>query len=243
MRSILFVGALLAALPSHGILIRADRDDAEYIELATRYPAAIEIAPGIEGVLIAPRWMLTSARSATLLLATRPPPPIEIAGKRNAIVQTFLHPAWKQGAEADLALLLLREAVPDIEPVAIYADRGEIDEVVFIVGHGETGNLGDAARRTDGRKRAAINTVDRVLAATLGLRLKAADSASDLQGGPASGERGAPALMESMGKTHVVGIFSATDGEWQVFARVSSHAQWIADTMFRAGIGEAAKVK
>jgi secreted trypsin-like serine protease len=69
MRSILLVAALFAALPSAAILIRADRDDAEYVELASRYPSAIEIAPGLEGVLIAPRWVLTSAHCAMLLQA------------------------------------------------------------------------------------------------------------------------------------------------------------------------------
>ena len=34
-----------------------------------------------------------------------------------------------------------------------------------------------------------------------------------------------------------------TGGEWQVFARVSTFAQWIDDTMFRAGTGEAAAIR
>jgi hypothetical protein len=38
MRNILLAAALLAALPAQSLLIRPDRDDAEYVELATRYP-------------------------------------------------------------------------------------------------------------------------------------------------------------------------------------------------------------
>src|ERR1043165_6577920 len=58
MRSIALLAALLAAVPAQAILVRADRDDTEYVELATRYPSSIALAPGIEGVLIAPRWVL-----------------------------------------------------------------------------------------------------------------------------------------------------------------------------------------
>src|SRR5678816_2640486 len=101
MRSILLVAALFCALPASAILIRADRDDAEYLELATRYPAAIEIAPGLEGVLIAPRWVLTSAQCAMLLQGAKSRPPLMIGGKTNQLAQAFVHPDWKQGTQAD----------------------------------------------------------------------------------------------------------------------------------------------
>jgi hypothetical protein len=227
MRSIAFLAALLAAVPAQAILIRADRDDAEYMELATRYPSSIELAPGIEGVLIAPRWVLTSAQAAILLQSA----------KRSAVQSTFVHP------DSGIALVLLREAVTGIEPTPISRDRDEIDEIVRIVGHGETGRLGEAARRLDGKKRAAINTVDRVMPLTLRLRLKSAEEASDLQGAAAPGEHGAPLFMEISGRISVAGIFSANDGDWQVFIRVSSFAQWIDDTMFKAATEEAAAVR
>ncbi len=240
MRSIAFLAALLAAFPAQAILIRADRDDTEYIELATRYPASIELAPGVEGVLIAPRWVLTSAQAAMLLQDAKARPPLEVGGTRNAIKATFIHPDWRQGIDADLALVLLHDAVTGIEPTPISRDRDEIDEIVRIAGHGETGRLGDTARQRDGRKRAAINTIDRVTPLTLRLRLKPADEASDLQGAATPGEHGAPAFMEISGRISVAGIFSANDGDWQVFARVLTFAQWIEDTMFRAGVEEAA---
>jgi hypothetical protein len=243
MRSILLLTCLLMAIPAQAILIRPDRDDAEYVELGTRYPAAIEIAPGVEGVLFAPRWALTSAHAAILLLGAKLRPPLVIGGKPNAIVQTFIHPDWKQGTSADIALVLLRDPVTTIEPAQLSGERDEVDEIVFIVGHGETGRLGQSARSADGKKRAAINTIDRVMPTTLAMRIKPADTASDLQGAAAANERGAPALAEVMGKPHVFGIYSADEGLWQVFVRVSSYAQWINDTMFKAAIEEAAKAK
>ena len=231
---------LFAAAPAHGILIRADRDDAEYLELATRYPSAVTLGTGIEGVLIAPRWVLTTAHAAMLLQGAKLRPPLVLGGKPNAVQQAFIHPGWKQGTEADIALLLLKDAVTGVEASPVRPDADEIDETVFIVGHGETGRIGQAGRRTDGRRRAAINTVEAVTPATLRLRLKAADEASDLQGAATLSERGAPAFLERMGRLSVVGLFSASEGDWQVFTRVSTYAAWIDEAMFRAAAMEAA---
>ena len=238
MRLILLVAALFGTLSAEAILIRPDRDDAEYVELATRYPSAIEIGPGLEGVLILPRWVLTSARCAMRLQGANARPPLVIGGKPNAIEATFIHPEWKQGTDADIALVFLREPVTTITPVELSGYRDEIDEVMFVVGHGETGKLGESARRTDGKKRAAINTVDRVLPATLGLRIKPADAASDLQGGPAPSEQGAPLYLELSGTTYIAGIFSANEGDWQLFVRVSTYTKWINDTIFKAATAE-----
>jgi hypothetical protein len=213
----------------------SDREDAEYLELATRYPAAIAVAPNVEGALITPRWVLTSAKGAMLLQGAKARPPLEIGGKPNAIEAAFIHPRWNQGNENDIALLFLRDAVPGLTPAPASRDRDEIDETVFIVGHGETGRIGETARRTDGRKRAAINTVDRLDDKTVRVRLKPALEASDLQGGLAASEHGAPMILERLGQTSVIGVFSANEGDWQVFTRVSTYADWIEETMFREG--------
>jgi hypothetical protein len=193
-------------------------------------------------VLVAPRWVLTSAQAATRLQGAKARPPLEIGGTRNTIKATFIHPEWRQGIDADVALVFLQEAVTGIEPTPISRDRDEIDEIVRIAGHGETGRIGESARRLDGKKRAAINTVDRVTPLTLRLRLKSAEEASDLQGAAAAGEQGAPVFMEISGRISVAGVFSANDGDWQVFVRVSSFAQWVDDTMFGAGTAEAGAV-
>ena len=224
MRSILALAALVTVLPASALLTRTDRDDAEYVELATRYPAAVTIAPGVEGALITPRWVVTSARGATVLQAAKVPPPLALGGKPNAIEATFIHPDWRQGRDADIALVFLREPVTAIAPVALMRERDENDEIVFIVGHG------------NGRKRAGINTVDRVAEKTLQAKVKPLTDASDLQGAAAAGENGAPAFVELAGKPLLAGVFSGNEGDWQVFARVSTYADWIEETMFREGV-------
>ena len=71
---------------------------------------------------------------------------------------------------------------------------------MIIVGHGYTGKIGGKPlpkEQWDRKKRAAINTIDRTSPRTLGLRIKTADEASDLQGAAAPGDSGGPALVET----------------------------------------------
>lgn len=233
--------ATLAALPSAAILTRPDRDDAEYRELATRYPAAVSLgAAAGSGALIAPRWVLTSARAAS---AIRPgAQSLDVAGRRHEIQEVVVHPDWKGGDDADLALLFLREAVAGIEPVAIHRDPDEAGETGRIVGFGETGRIGapSAEHRNDGLARAAINTVDRVQPRSLGMRIKGPEEASDLQGALAPGDRGAPAFFEMRGRFTVAAI-AASPGPWETYVRVSAFAAWIDEAMFRAAQQEAAR--
>ncbi|QJR09695.1 hypothetical protein DSM104443_00745 [Usitatibacter rugosus] len=227
-----FVAALLLATTAHAILVRPDREDGEYLELATRYESAVALPVG-EGALIAPRWILTSANVARALDAQQPRARPVIAGKPREIVEVRI--------QADLALLQLREPVEELEPTPIHREADEGGKTVRIVGHGSTGRVGDKGVKANPARqgRAAINTVDRVGLRTFAVRLKPADDASDLQGAFAADERGAAAFFETKeGGIFVAGIATLTDdanndgiagniGDWQIFARVSAYAAWI----------------
>jgi hypothetical protein len=232
----------LAALPASAVLIRADRDDAEYLELASRYPAAVPInAPDGEGVLVAPRWVLTSARVAKALQGLEPAPRLPLAGRAYQVQSFFMHPE----PDADVALILLREPVRGIEPGPLYRASDESGKAVVIVGHGLSGKIGEAPlprERWDRRKRAAINTVDRVSPRALGLQIKTGDDASDLQGAAAPGESGRPAFIETPEGLFVAGVGSVTEGTWERYARVSAFAPWIDATLLAVAREEAQRL-
>ncbi|MDH5263958.1 MAG: trypsin-like serine protease [Betaproteobacteria bacterium] len=245
--------AAVAAIPAAAILTRADRDDGEYRELATRYPATVSLgAAGGAGVLIGPRWVLTAAQPAAALRDRKPAATVVIAGQAHGVQAVFIHPDWKPGGDADIALVLLREAAVDAATSPIYRSGDEAGEAVRLVGFGETGAIGaKAPGPADGKARAAINTVDRVGPRTLGLRIKPKEEASDLQGAAAPGDAGAPGYLEVGGRIFVGGIVSAAEdangdgirgnvGDWDRLTRVSAFAAWIDEVTGRLAAEEAA---
>ncbi|HET9652899.1 MAG TPA: hypothetical protein VFP36_11935 [Usitatibacter sp.] len=225
------MAACLAAWPAAALLTRPDRDDAEYLELASRYTSSIALgASAGEAVLVAPRWLLTGARQAEAL---RGAAAIAVDGARHEIQSIQVDPS------RTLALVFLRTPLEGIEPSPPYRDKDEDGKTVVFVGHGRGGRLGEAAPTLAPVARAGINTIDRVAPRTLSLKLKGADEASDLQAALTAEELGAPAFIEVKQRPMVAGIAIDAGREWQGFARVSSFADWIDDTMFAAGVAEA----
>lgn len=241
-RAACLIACLAAAWPCAAIVVRADRDDSEYRELASRYASALALGGYGEGVLIAPRWILTSSSVAMALgegHATR----LRLGDGEHGIRAVFLPPPAIHG---DIALVFLADPVAGIEPTPVHRERDEAGKPVVIAGHGATGVIGTTRELRDGRKRAAINTIDRMDDARLYLRLKAADEASDLQGAAGAGDEGAPAYLESKGRLSVAGIAQGPRaaaipkvGDDDVYTRVSTFTPWIDETMFAAAAAEA----
>ena len=191
------------------MLTRADRDDAEYLELASRYTSSIVLpARAGEGVLIAPRWVLTTARHARTLQQQ----------KNAAVDGTYVHP------RDEIALVRLKQPPRGVPPTPLYRGTEEAGKTVVLVGHGG-----------DGRARGAINTVDRVTATGVGLRIKALDEASDLHGALTPAEAGAAAYLQVGDGLFVLGIYQGRDeAGWNLFARVSAYVDWVEATLVAA---------
>ena len=220
------------ASPAAAILIRPDRDDAEYLEMASKYGTSVSIAPvDAEGVIIAPSWVLTSARAARALEGKKS---VTIEGKTYELRSVHPHPT------ADIGLIFLgsgyRTNDLDFEPSRLYRATDEGGKTVVIVGHGANGRIGAPVPReaSDHRKRAAVNTIDRLGNREFDLGIKPADQASDLQGALGAGDFGGPAFIESKDGVLVAGIATSAQGEWQTYVRVSAFVPWIEATMVEA---------
>ena len=232
-RSIPVLLAVLAAagavFPARALLTRADRDDAEYRELATRYTAAVALPGGGEAVLIAPSWLLTTAKRAQALPGGAR---VQIGDSSYIVKSIRVHPAYAGGAANDIALVQLRSGVPEeIEPLQLYRGKEEGGKAVVIVAHGPSGTIGAPAKASDGRARAAINTIDRIGERVFGMRIKPGDEASDLQGALTPDEVGAAAIIETTQGLFLVGVATAIEGDWENYARVSAYASWIEAAM------------
>lgn len=227
----------MASLPAAALLVRADREDAEYLELATRYTASLRLpAPAGEGVLIAPRWVLTAAGPAELLREIKPTPALAIGGREHEI--EAIH------SDGEIALIALVSPVRGVAPLAIYRGSDEKGRVAAVVAHGATGRIGGPpAGPADGKRRAGINTIDAVAERTLEVRIKSGDEASDLQGALAPGEAGAGLYVSSPdGELLVAGLALSIDGTRETYARLSARLAWIEAVMLEAAKREAEKL-
>jgi hypothetical protein len=229
------LAASLACLPAAALLTRPDRDDAEYLELASRYSSSIPLpAPVGEGVLIAARWVLTAPAPAQLIREIKPTPRMRIGGSDYEIEAIHV--------SDDLALVLLAKPVRGVAPTPVYPETDEKGKAVAIAGHRSTGRIG-AAGRSDGRRRAGINTVDGVTATTLEVLVKSGDDASDLQGVLQPDEAGAGAyIADDDGKIFVAGIARSIDDKREIFTRLSARMAWIESVMLEVAKKEAEKL-
>ena len=181
------------SLNAAAILIRPDRDDAEYLELATKYAPSVAIAPvDAEGVLIAPSWVLTSARVARALDGKKN---VTIDGKSYKLKSVHPHPT------ADIGLLFLgsgyRHGDLDFEAARLYRADDEGGKTVVIVGHGANGKIGSPLAREIGPQEARGSEHHRpAREREFDLGIKAADLASDLQGALGAGDFGGPAFVK-----------------------------------------------
>jgi hypothetical protein len=226
-----------AATASHALLIRPDRDDAEYVEMATKYVSAvaIDVPGGGEGVLIRDQWILTSAHVGSALSSMKSPPSIKVGAKSIKVDGVFVNPAWRAGSNSgDVALVHLAGAAK-VEPTPLYSGSDEAGKSVVIVGNGDTGKLGDKAMRQDHKTRAGINTIDRLSPKVFATTVKSGDDASDLQAAFTSSESGAPAYFQTeSNELFVMGLASSTKDDSQIFVRISAYVPWIEETIDKA---------
>ena len=93
-----FVVVILFQDPAEAIVFRHDRDEKLFLDLGRQYPATAKIRrvgtkkiSGAEGILIAPRWILTAAHVSKLLAQGGE---VELRNKTYTADKVVTHPEW-----------------------------------------------------------------------------------------------------------------------------------------------------
>lgn len=258
---------LLGASSAQAIVIRHDVDDAAYRITGSEFPALADMPGEGHGVLIAPQWVLTAAhavpRNGSLAL-------IEVGGVKRAVDEVFIHPGASHPPQSmidraletgdwiltvfaiassdDVALVRLKVAVDDVEPVPLYRGDDEAGRVVKIIGKGATGTglTGHSLHGPNrGDLRRAFNVVTSADDRWICYVFDGPDAALPLEGKTGSGDSGGPVLIETETGWTLAGLASwgfivgdvrttrpGLYGQTTCNVRVSRYLSWIEAVMF-----------
>jgi hypothetical protein len=235
--------------PTEAIVVRHDRDLQKTLELGERFPFVCA-AGGGTGALIGPRWVLTAAHVVESFgpFDFR----VRFGDREVAVARTFIHPGeeelpWDRRSH-DIALLLLKDAVENIAPVALFRGDGELGEMeelgktAVIAGVGFFATAGGDFLGRDGRRRAVTNRVVDLEDDWLRTVFSRPPGGTELEGMGAPGDSGGPLMIEAGGAVLLAGVGSYSEyleaeggqetgyGTVDFYARVSSYVPWIEET-------------
>ena len=247
LREYLIVYAVLLSLAlktiqqAEAIIIRDDRDDADYIVKDADYPALVDLIEKGDciGTLVHESFLLTVAHCAADMDEGDP---LIINKVPNSVSKIILHPKWKKRRdEFDIALLRLQKPVKNVTPLPIYRGSDEVGNSITLVGRGVTANglRGERDAKNDGKLRKCTNIVTKVDDHFIEILFErpGEDGITEIEGVGAAGDSGCPAFIYIKGIRYIAGLNSWGDGPkgirvgqygaYDYQARVSRYLEWL----------------
>jgi hypothetical protein len=205
---------------------------------------------GGDGTLIDKNWVLTAGHVAEGMF-NRTKGELSVYfenGSEYKVEQVFLHPKYQPMGKYDLAILKLENNVDAIEPIQIYSQNDELNQLIIIAGHGDK-RAADNSWIKDGKLRAYTNIVDAVNNTHIIFDYDSPENdPTEREGTSGPGDSGGPAFILKGDMLYLAGVSSmgepgksgpATYGAVEYFVRVSMFQDWINKTMQNPDLGKA----
>ncbi|HEX5352646.1 MAG TPA: trypsin-like serine protease [Rhodanobacteraceae bacterium] len=232
MRRLLPVALLAVSFTASAVVIRSDVKDAKYRVPASAFPALVDMPGEGQGVLIAPRWVVTAAHAAPMQMQGMDDD-VSIGGVARKVKRVITYPGYKRlpdklvkqalasgdlskvwaflASSNDIALIELASPVTDVTPVLLYRGNKEAGMTVELVGKGATGN-GTKGQDPHSSHRTVLRRAFNVIVGAgtryVWYRFDPPPSALPLEGIGGSGDSGGPLLIGHGSSTQLVGLAS-----------------------------------
>lgn len=232
MRRLLLFALLAISFTASAVVIRSDVKDAKYRVPASAFPALVDMPGEGQGVLIAPRWVVTAAHAAPMQMQGMEDD-VSIGGVARKVKRVITYPGYKRlpdslvkealasgniskvwaflASSNDIALIELASPVADVTPVPLYRGNREVGMTVELVGKGATGN-GTVGQNPHSPHRdvlrRAFNLIVGADARYVWYRFDPPPSALPLEGITGSGDSGGPLLIGNGRSRQLVGLAS-----------------------------------
>jgi hypothetical protein len=232
MRRLLLVALLAISFTASAVVIRSDVNEAKYRVPASAFPALVDMPGEGQGVLIAPRWVVTAAHAAPMQMQGMEDE-VSIGGVARKVKRVITYPGYRKlpnplveealasgdlsrvhaflASSNDIALIELASPVTDVTPVPLYRGNKEAGMTVQLVGKGATGNGAEGQDSHSPHRtvlRRAFNVIEGADARYVWYRFDPPASALPLEGITGSGDSGGPLFIENGGSRQLVGLAS-----------------------------------
>jgi hypothetical protein len=237
-KTLLIVSAFVITNTVQAIVIRHDKEDLKYQQLAKQYKNSITYNDGCVGTVIDSIWVLTAAHC----VSKHEQRPFFIEHLETSYPVEFISVHPKNNFDTndyDMALLRVKWPMKEAKIALLYPFSDEAGQQVTFVGNGDFGNGIKGITNTQPILRAAQNTITKTSQSQISFVFNNPESALELEGISGPHDSGGPAFIEKQGKLYIAGVSSwqsnkGKEGVYGVgehYARVSTLRQWIENTI------------
>lgn len=230
---------------ANAIVIRHDIPDQHYRDLAKTYTASLAYMDRCAATVISQNTLITAGHCVSI--NNKYPIQITHLGIKYPVEEIIMPPNTEQFSDTDIALLKLKWPLRNAKPVAVYGQKDELGQKIYIIGKGLTGNGISGEKVKDGLERAASNVISSVDKNWLNFTFDKPPKATELEGVSGSEDSGGPAFMITDQGLALVGVSCCQmpiviqgEGERQGgylstehYSRLSPHKLWIMEQVNR----------